>query len=210
MTKTLWNRFDKRWLTGLPRVVFEGRIFVVQTEAEANRAVRHLLAEPLLGFDTETRPTFRPGPMHPVALLQVATPDTCFLFRLCRIGLPDALVRLLSDTEVTKVALSWKDDTGQLQRLRRFRMGSFVELQQYVRDFGIEDASLQKIYGNVFGQKISKSQQLTNWEADALTEGQKRYAATDAWACMRLYEELRRLKESGQWELKEYEETVSE
>ena len=210
MRKTLWNRFDKRWMADMPRALFEGRIFVVQTEAEADKAVRYLMDHTLLGFDTETRPSFRPGPMRPVALLQVATPHTCFLFRLCRMGLTDSIVRLLSDTRLTKVALSWKDDTGQLMRLRQFRMGPFVELQQLVRDFGIEDASLQKLYANIFGQKLSKSQQLTNWQAATLTEGQKRYAATDAWACVRLYEELQRLKESGEWELKKYEDTVSE
>ena len=210
MTKILWNKFDKHKLAGLPRAIFEGRIIVVQTEAEANRAVRYLLNEPVLGFDTETRPTFRPGPMHDVALLQVATPDTCFLFRLCRMGLPDSLKLLLSETTMCKVALSWKDDTNQLQRLRRFRMGEFLELQQYVRNFGIEDASLQKLYANVFGQRISKSQQLSNWEADVLTEPQKRYAATDAWACLRLYEELEQLKENNNWELKKYEDTLSE
>lgn len=194
----------------MPRVLFEGRIFVIQTEPEAQKAVSYLLSQPLLGFDTETRPSFRPGPMRSVALLQVATQDTCFLFRLNRIGLPQALVELLSDRRIPKIALSWKDDTKQLQRLQRFEMGDFVELQSYVREFGIEDASLQKLYANVFGQKISKGQQLSNWENDVLSEAQQRYAATDAWACVRLYEELERLKETKDWELKKYEEPVSE
>ena len=201
MTKTLWDRYDKAWIRDLPRVLFEGRIVVVDAEEEVEGAVRYLLAQPLLGFDTETRPTFRPGPMNRVALLQVATPDTCFLFRLNRIGVPRSLVALLSDREVTKVALSWRDDTHQLQRTRTFEMGTFVELQSYVRSFGIEDASLQKLYANVFGGKISKSQQLSNWEADVLSEAQKRYAATDAWACLRLYEELERLRRSSKFKI---------
>lgn len=208
--KTLCNKFDKKEIAALPRVLFEGRIFVIQTEPEAQKAVSYLLSQPLLGFDTETRPSFRPGPMRSVALLQVATQDTCFLFRLNRIGLPQALVELLSDRRIPKIALSWKDDTKQLQRLQRFEMGDFVELQSYVREFGIEDASLQKLYANVFGQKISKGQQLSNWENDVLSEAQQRYAATDAWACVRLYEELERLKETKDWELKKYEEPVSE
>lgn len=208
--KTLCNKFDKKDIAALPRVLFEGRIFVIQTEQEAQKAVSYLLSQPLLGFDTETRPSFRPGPMRSVALLQVATQDTCFLFRLNRIGLPQALVELLSDRRIPKIALSWKDDTKQLLRLQRFEMGDFVELQSYVREFGIEDASLQKLYANVFGQKISKGQQLSNWENDVLSEAQQRYAATDAWACVRLYEELERLKETKDWELKKYEEPVSE
>lgn len=208
--KTLCNKFDKKDIAALPRVLFEGRIFVIQTEPEAQKAVSYLLSQPLLGFDTETRPSFRPGPMRSVALLQVATQDTCFLFRLNRIGLPQALVELLGDRRIPKIALSWKDDTKQLQRLQRFEMGDFVELQSYVREFGIEDASLQKLYANVFGQKISKGQQLSNWENDVLSEAQQRYAATDAWACVRLYEELERLKETKDWDLKKYEEPVSE
>ncbi len=207
--KELWDKFDKQRINELPVVNFEGRIIVVQTEEEANKAVRYLMSQPLLGFDTETRPTFRPGPMNPVALLQVATDDTCFLFRLCKMGMPDSVVRLLSDTEVRKVALSWRDDIGQLQRRRRFQTGDFFDLQNHVSEFGIKDLSLQKLFANVFGQKISKGQQLTNWEADVLTEKQKLYAATDAWACLRLYEELSWLKQTGEWKLLEHEEPVS-
>lgn len=207
--KEFWDKYDKKCINELPVVSFGGRIIVVQSEAEADKAVRYLLAQPILGFDTETRPSFRPGPMNPVALLQVATQDTCFLFRLCNMGLPDSVVRLLSDREVLKVALSWRDDIGQLQRRRRFRTGNFFELQEHVKEFGIEDLSLQKIFANVFGQKISKSQQLTNWEADALTEKQKLYAATDAWACLRLYEELKQLKQTGKWKLLKHEELIS-
>lgn len=187
----------------MPRVQFGGRIIVVQTEAETDKAVRYLLSQPILGFDTETRPTFRPGPMYPVALMQVATHDTCFLFRLNRTGLTDSLVSLLSDRKVKKVALSWRDDIQQLQRRRKFVIGDFFDLQTHVGEFGIEDRSLQKLYANVFGEKISKSQQLSNWETDVLSEAQKRYAATDAWACIRLYEEFSALKNSGDWELKE-------
>lgn len=207
--KEFWDKYDKKRINELPVVSFGGRIIVVQSDAEADKAVRYLLAQPILGFDTETRPSFRPGPMNPVALLQVATQDTCFLFRLCNMGLPDSVVRLLSDREVLKVALSWRDDIGQLQRRRRFRTGDFFELQEHVKEFGIEDLSLQKIFANVFGQKISKSQQLTNWEADALTEKQKLYAATDAWACLRLYEELKQLKQTGEWKLLKHEELIS-
>ena len=206
--KELWDKFDKQRINELPVACFEGRIVVVQTEAEADKAVSYLLAQPLLGFDTETRPTFRPGPMNPVALLQVATADTCFLFRLCNMGLPDSIVRLLTDTDVLKVALSWHDDIGQLQRRRCFRGGEFFELQNHVSEFGIQDLSLQKLFANVFGQKISKGQQLSNWEADVLNEKQKLYAATDAWACLRLYEELSRLKHTGEWKLLKHEEPI--
>lgn len=208
--KRLYQRFDKKKIATMPRVLFEGRIIVVQSEAEASKAVDYLLAQPLLGFDTETRPTFRPGPMNMVALLQVASADTCFLFRLNHMGLTPSLIRLLSDKQVRKVALSWRDDTQQLHRLGNFEMGEFFDLQTHVGEFGIEDRSLQKLYANVFGQRISKGQQLSNWEAETLTNAQKLYAATDAWACLKIYEELEHLKRNNNWELIKDEEPVSE
>lgn len=136
-----------------------------------------------------------------MALLQVSTDDTCFLFRLNRIGLPDSVVSLFQDKDTVKVGLSLRDDIASLHKRGDFEPQSFVELQTYVRDFGIEDMSLQKLYANLFGQKISKGQQLTNWEADVLSENQMRYAATDAWACVKIYRELELLKVTNDYEL---------
>lgn len=201
MKKQLYNKFDKHVVPTLPRVTFEGRIHVVLSRAQAEKAVNYLLAQPILGLDTETRPSFSKGSAHSVALLQVATHDTCFLFRLNIIGLTPALIRLLEDTTVTKIGLSWHDDLNSLRRIGTFTPGSFVDIQDHVREFGIEDLSLQKLYANLFGQFISKSQQLTNWERDVLTDKQKQYAATDAWACIQLYEELERLKQTHDYEL---------
>jgi ribonuclease D len=82
-----------------------------------------------------------------------------------------------------------------------FETGYFIDLQNHVREIGVEDLSLQKLYANFFGQKISKRERLTNWEADILNDKQKQYAATDAWACIMLYEELMRLEETGDYEL---------
>lgn len=192
--KIIYNKYDKQRIQELPRVLFEGRIIVVFTEREANRAVDYLMKQKLLGFDTETRPSFKKGQMFQVALLQVATPDTCFLFRLNRIGLPDSIIRLLEDRTITKVGLSLQDDLRMLHARRPFETGTFVELQKEVKDIGIEDNSLQKIYANLFGEKIAKNQQLSNWEADVLTEAQQRYAATDAWACIQIHDEVARMK----------------
>jgi ribonuclease D len=201
MKKTIYQKYDKSLIPDLPRVLFEGRVFVVLTESEARKAVDYLLSQPLLGLDTETRPTFRKGPMHQVALLQVSSHDVCFLFRLCRLGLSPSVKRLLEDTTVPKVGLSLTDDMHQLRRLGDFETGRFIDLQNHVREVGVEDMSLQKLYANFFGQKISKRQQLTNWEADILTEPQKLYAATDAWACVMLYEELMRLEATNDYTL---------
>jgi len=203
MKKIIYNKYDKTQIGALPRVLFEGRVVVVLTERDAEKAVNYLLSQPLLGIDTETRPTFRKGPMHQVALLQVSTHDVCFLFRLNQLGLSPSVKRLLEDTQVAKVGLSLTDDIHQLKRLGNFNPGSFIDLQTRVREVGVEDMSLQKLYANFFGQKISKRQQLTNWEADILNDKQKLYAATDAWACVMLYEELMRLEETNDYELVE-------
>lgn len=130
-------------------------------------------------------------------MLQVSTSDICFLFRLNFIGLPQELCRLLEDCEVLKVGLALKDDLNNLRKHVSFKDGVFCDLQKKVHEFGIEDQSLQKIYANIFGQKISKGQQLSNWEADVLTDAQKAYAATDAWACIRIYEELQSMQKNG-------------
>lgn len=206
MPKTIYNKYDKKLIPSLPTAQFDGRIIVILTKGETEKAVNYLLLQPILGFDTETRPTFRKGEHHKVALLQVSTPDTCFLFRLNHTGLTPALIRLLEDNTVPKMALSWHDDVNGLQRLKQFNPGHFIDIQQLVKELGVEDMSLQKLYANLFGQKISKRQQLSNWEADILSTPQKLYAATDAWACINLYNEIVRLKETGDYKLVVQEE----
>lgn len=195
--RVIQAKYDKQKIQELPCVRFEGRIIVIFTERDADKAVDYLMRQPLLGIDTETRPSFQKGRTHQVALLQVATPDTCFLFRLNKIGIPDSVIRLLEDNTITKVGLSLQDDMHMLNLRRSFVPGTFVELQKEVKDIGIDDNSLQKIYANLFGGRISKNQQLSNWEADILTEAQQRYAATDAWACIKIHEEVARMKQSG-------------
>lgn len=201
MPKTIYNKYDKKLISSLPVAAFEGRIIVILTEGETEKAVEYLLSKPILGFDTETRPSFKKGQQHKVSLLQVSTDDTCFLFRLNHTGLTPALLKLLTDKKVMKIGLSWHDDLNSLHKLADFKPGNFTDLQDCIKDIGIEDLSLQKLYANLFGQKISKRQQLSNWEADILSDKQKLYAATDAWACIMLYQELERLKETKDYQL---------
>lgn len=174
----------------MPIVLYPGRIITIDTAADVDKAMKALGKESIVGIDTETRPSFRKGVQYNVSLLQLSTADTCFLIRLCRTGLPDSLVAFLENTEITKVGVSLHDDYQALARRRRFKAGGFFDLQKHVGRFGIEEMSLQKIYAIIFGEKISKSQQLTNWEKDVLTDKQKLYAATDAWACLKIYEKL--------------------
>ena len=201
MKKVIYSKFDKARIQQLPRALFEGRIVVVLSESEAAKAVDYLLSQPVIGIDTETRPSFRKGVKYYVSLLQVSSRDICFLFRLKHTGMCEPIVRLLEDTTVPKIGLSLNDDIRQLHEVAQFEPGYYIELQQKVKDFGVEDLSLQKLFANFFGERISKGQRLTNWEADVLSESQKRYAATDAWACILLYEEMERLLQTGEFEV---------
>ncbi|MDD6891770.1 MAG: 3'-5' exonuclease domain-containing protein 2 [Bacteroidales bacterium] len=198
----LQNRISKQEVAEMPKEVFGGRIFVVFTEEEARKAIDYLNTHAVVGVDTETRPSFKKGTVHKVALLQVSTTDTCFLFRLNRLGLPDFLEEFLQN-DVLKVGLSLKDDFAAMRRRNNGdpRTGNWVELQDYVAKMGIQEMSLQKIYALLFGRKISKSQRLTNWEADALTEAQCLYAATDAWSCVKMYNYLEQLRASGDFRI---------
>jgi ribonuclease D len=205
--KQIKNTLTKAEVAQMPKVQFEGRIFLVYTEADTDKAVEYLRTQTIVGVDTETRPSFKRGLTHKVALLQIATTDTCFLFRLNRIGMPNSLQEfLMSDT--LKIGLSLKDDFMMLRRRKDVHAeeGNWIELQDFVGRFGIEDRSLQKIYANLFGQKISKSQRLSNWEADSLTEAQMRYAATDAWACVQIYNCLAEMERTGDYEVVKVEE----
>lgn len=201
--KTIFKKYDKHAISALPRVTFEGIIKVIDKLEEVDAAVDFLLAQDILGVDTETRPSFKKGVSYEVCLLQVSTLEVCFLFRLNKIGMPPAILRLLTDKKVPKIGLSWHDDLHQLHRKSEFQPGLFVDIQDMAKDFGVEDLSLQKLYANLFHQKISKSQRLSNWEMAELRDSQKVYAATDAWACIMLYNEFNRLKESQDYILVE-------
>ena len=204
---TLQNKISKQQVSEMPKENFSGRIFVIYTEAEARKAVEYLNTHSIVGVDTETRPSFRRGRMHNVALLQISTHDTCFLFRLNHLGLPDFLDEFLRNN-VLKVGLSLRDDFAMLRKRNQgdLREGNWVELQDYVPHFGIEEKSLQKIYALLFGKKISKAQRLSNWEAEVLTEAQQLYAATDAWACVEIYSYLEELRSHGNYQVEKVEE----
>ena len=201
MKKTIYNKFDKATVNAIPLVEYPHKINVILNEYEAERAVEYLLTCDILGVDTETKPAFRRGQNHKVALLQVATRDQCFLFRLNHFGMPQSLIKLLSNRMVPMVGLSWHDDIISLHRRAEFTPGWFIDIQDIIGNLGIEDKSLQKLYANLFGEKISKRQRLTNWEADVLTDKQKEYAAIDAWACINLYDEIMRLMATKDYDL---------
>lgn len=201
MKKIIHNKFDKREISKLPIEAFEGRIEVVTTPEEAKTAVGYLMQQAILGIDTETRPSFRKGQTNKVALLQVSSKDVCYLFRLNILGVTPEIKYLLEETQIKKIGLSLTDDIHALGKRLDFKPCGYIDIQNIISGIGIEDMSLQKIYANLFGGKISKGKQLSNWEADTLTPAQQKYAATDAWACIKIYDEYCRLKETGDYEL---------
>ncbi|MDR2811105.1 MAG: 3'-5' exonuclease domain-containing protein 2 [Tannerellaceae bacterium] len=174
----------------LPTEEYRGRIIVIDQKKDASLAVEYLSKQSKVGFDTETRPSFRKGQHFKIALIQIATEEICFLFRLNKIGIPKVLETFLSDRTILKIGLSLRDDFGAIRKRTSIEPANFLDLQDYVGQFGIGDASLQKIYAILFNKKISKGQRLTNWEADMLSESQKKYAALDAWACLVIYNML--------------------
>ena len=174
----------------LPAIEFGGEIRVVEEERDVAAACSYLMRQPLLGFDTETRPSFRPGVMFRVSLLQLSTPEVCYLFRLNKIRFDKAIVRLLESKDILKIGADVGGDLRSLRQIKPFRDGGFVDLQQLAPDWGIEEKSLRKLSAIVLGKRVSKAQRLSNWEAAQLTEKQMRYAATDAWICPEIYRTL--------------------
>ena len=181
---------SKEQIAELPLETFEGDIIVIDHAEEVRDACNYLSSQSALGFDTETKPAFKRGQINKVALMQLSTEEVCFLFRLNRIGYPDELEALMSDSGIKKIGLSLRDDFAAIRKRSVRKPENFIDLQGFVDKFDIEDSSLQKIYAILFGRKISKNQRVSNWEAASLTLAQQSYAAIDAWACLRIYNHL--------------------
>ena len=177
-------------LQWMPVVAFDGEVIVVDRVEQVPEAVAYLSAQPVVGVDTESRPSFTRGIHYPTALVQIASHERCYLFRLTHIGMPQELADFFANPAVCKVGLAFRDDINGLRRRRNFTPANCVDIQHMVPQYGILDLGLQKIYAICFGKKISKSQQLTNWENAVLTPDQARYASTDAWATLLIYKEL--------------------
>lgn len=176
----------------LPAIEFGGPIRIIDQERDIVEACKVLAAEPVIGFDTETRPSFRPGVTFRVSLLQLSTPTVCYLFRLNKIPLAKPILQLLENKQVLKIGADVAGDLRSLHQIRHFREAGFIDLQSIAPQWGIGEKSLRKLSAIVLGQRVSKAQRLSNWEAATLTDKQQLYAATDAWVCIRIYEKLLR------------------
>jgi len=189
---TFIHRISKDLVQWMPVVGFQGEVIVVDNDDKVEEAVCYLQKQTVLGVDTEARPSFTRGVHYPTALVQIATEERCYLFRLTHVGMPQALCEVFADPKICKVGLAFKDDLNGLRRRRDFKPQNCVDIQTICGRYGILDLGLQKIFAICFGKKISKSQQLTNWENSRLTPEQSRYASTDAWATLLIYKELMR------------------
>jgi len=185
------SEISKEQVAGLDLIQFEGPIHVIDSMESFQREIGNLANEPILGIDTETRPSFKKGTLYPTSLIQLSTLEQAWILRVSRIGYPRELLDLLSEELPLKVGVSLHDDLRRLRSDFQFEPRGFLDLQQYVEAFRIEEKGLKKLSGIVLGKRISKSQQVSNWDADLLTEAQLRYAATDAWICLMIYYKLR-------------------
>lgn len=183
----------KEALAALPVAKFPGRIELVESKRAMRDALKVLRKCDAIGMDTETKPSFKPGQRYEVSLLQLATDEVCYLFRLNKIGFAQELVRLIENPKILKIGLSLRDDKLALRRLAPLEADGLVELQRLCPGYGIRDESLQKIYGIMFGEYMSKGARMSNWQAQQLSAAQEAYAALDAWACLRIYRQLMQL-----------------
>lgn len=177
-------------LSNMPRKNFEGKITIIDSFDQIDHVADILESHNVLGFDTETRPAFKKGVKNKVALLQLSTLEHAFLFRINKIGVPQRIASILGSPEITKVGVAVHDDLKGLKSIQPFEPQGFIDLQSFVRKYGIESSSLKKISAVVLNFTISKRQQLSNWEADELAPSQLVYAATDAWVSLAIYEQL--------------------
>ncbi|MBN2610476.1 MAG: 3'-5' exonuclease domain-containing protein 2 [Bacteroidales bacterium] len=184
------DKISEEEIKNLPRDHFQGRIHLIECAAQFILLERHINGTGVIGFDTETRPSFRKGKTHKVALLQLATENDAFLVRLNKTGFAPCLVRLFENENIRKIGLAIRDDLKSLKKLRHFEPKGFIDLQSFVKDYNILDNGLKKLTANILGFRISKRQQTSNWESDSLSEDQQIYAATDAWTCYKIYKTL--------------------
>jgi ribonuclease D len=181
---------SKETVSQLPKAVYNGQIVVVQTPEELSQWLPVLTNSNILGFDTETKPTFRKGELNGIALLQLATNELALLIKVKEVGLPNDLIALLENPKILKIGAAIRDDIKSLQKIKRFVPNGFIDLQSIVQQYGISSLSVRKMTAIVLGCKVSKSQQLSNWDAPVYTEAQQQYAAIDAWACKEVYIKL--------------------
>lgn len=190
MNRAFAEHITKEDIQQLPLICFEGEIIIVDTHEGCIEAIRELRNHAIIGFDTETKPTFVKGEYNPTAMIQLATEESAYLFRLNKIGYPKPLFDVLEDPSITKLGISIQDDLKDLKKLRNFSPEGFTDMNHTAKDLGVEHIGVRKLAAIFLEYRISKSQQVSNWENEELSIGQQRYAATDAWICLEIHNQL--------------------
>lgn len=181
---------DNDEIVKLPRLSFAGEAFVISTEEELWDKIKLFSTSSILGFDTESKPSFKKGRNNGIALVQLSDEKTALIIRVKEVGLPNELVAILENEKIVKVGAAIRDDLKGLKSIRNFNPKGFVDLQQIAGNYNIEGQSVRMLAAIVLGVRVSKSQQLSNWEAESLSFAQIDYAAIDAWVCREIYLKL--------------------
>lgn len=181
----------KQEINELPLFKYEGKTIIAASEKQIDRAIFEIEEHKLVGFDTETKPTFKKGEFNHVALVQIAVPDKVYLLRITQAGIPTTLARFLSNEKITKIGIALDDDIIALKKRRRFVPAGFLDLNKIAPTLGIENIGARNLTALLLNNRISKNQQISNWENPVLTEPQIKYAATDAWICLEIYNKLK-------------------
>lgn len=178
----------------LPLGAYDGKIELITDSKALPAAFKEIQKHKVVGFDTETRPSFKKGQVYNVSLIQLALEKKVFVIRLNHTGVTPEMIPFFENTKIIKPGIGIRDDVRLLQKLKRFHAEGFFELTHLSKEVGFEVESVKKLTALLLGFRISKSAQTSNWEAETLTEKQLQYAATDAWVCLQIFQKLQKLK----------------
>ena len=181
------HAISKDEINALPRKTYTGAIHLVDSDAKMHAAVHALAIEKVLGFDTETRPSFKVGESYPPSIVQLAASDGVYIFQLRHIDSYKPLAHILADKNVLKAGVAVSDDIIKLNTLFPFEAKAFVELSELRARLGIKNAGVRGLAALLFGFKISKHAKISRWDSPRLAHEQIVYAATDAWICREIY-----------------------
>ena len=177
----------KEAIAQLPLIKFDGPIHVINNHEEMFQAIKKLKKQGIVGFDTEKKPTFKKGQYHPTALIQLSTATEVFLFRINKIGLHDDLITLFESDKIAKIGVGMRADIMELKRIRTFDQNNCIDLNDLMPTLGVKKIGIRNLVAIILEKRVSKNQQVSNWENSKLTHSQQQYAATDAWVCYEMY-----------------------
>lgn len=190
---SLVTEITKEAINDLPLWKFEGEITVLENDADWDEVIPKLWNSPVLGFDTEAKPAFKKGVYNPVSLIQLATEEEVFVIRNLLCGFPGDLVRIFEDPAIIKVGAGIRDDIKDLQKLRKFDPAGFEDISTIAEQNNVRQIGAKNLTAIFLSKRISKAQQTSNWERERLSQAQLDYAATDAYLCLKVYQEFQKL-----------------